>query len=212
MTDARKRRILFIIDRSGSIKDIRSDMQGGFEHFVREQIKAGEDAGIETTATLWQFDTEHEQVFDAVPLSELLAYRIQPRGGTALLDAVGNAVVREGEKLAVLPEDERPGDVVVLVATDGLENSSKEWTKPRVRDLLTEQQEKYGWSIIYNGANQDSFAEAGSIGVAAGAVMDFNATPQGTQGSWEAASAMSVRAVKSGSYAYTDEERAQGKQ
>lgn len=120
--------------------------------------------------------------------------------------------MREGEKLAAMPEDQRPGTVILLIATDGLENSSREYTKDRVAAMLAEQQEKYGWVVVYNGAGQDSFAEAGGLGIAAAAVMDFDATPQGTKGSWGSASSMVARGAGSGSYGYTDEERAAGKQ
>ncbi len=208
MTDPGKRHIILVIDRSGSIKDILSDMQGGYDQFIAEQL----DVKLTTTASLYQFDTEHDRLFSFAPLADLKSYRIVPRGGTALLDAVGTAVVKEGEKLAALPEDQRPGTVVVLIATDGLENSSKEYTKAQVAALLTEQQEKYGWVIVYNGANQDSFAEAGAIGVAAASTMDYNATPQGTQSSWGSASSMMSRGAEGGGYEYTDEERAAGKQ
>jgi hypothetical protein len=207
MTDPTRRHIIFIIDRSGSISSVLSDMQGGYDQFVTDQLKVE----LTTTASLYQFDTEHDQLFSFAPLADLITYRIVPRGGTALLDAVGTALVREGEKLAAMPEDERPGTVIVLIATDGKENSSREYTKPQVAAMTTEQQDKYGWIIVYNGANQDSFAEAGSMGIAASSTMDYNATPQGTQGSWAAASSMVSKGAESGTYAYTDEERAAGK-
>lgn len=208
MTNPDRRHIIFVMDRSGSIREILSDMQGGFDQFITDQL----DVTLETTASLYQFDTEHDQLFSFAPLAGLKDYKIVPRGGTALLDAVGTALVKEGEKLAAMPEDQRPGTVIMLVATDGLENSSREYAKAQVAAMIAEQQEKYGWVIIYNGANQDSFAEADGLGIAAAAVMDFEATPAGTQGSWDSASAMVSRGAVIGSYGYTDEERAAGKQ
>jgi uncharacterized protein YegL len=175
MTNPNRRHIIFIMDRSGSIGSILSDMQGGYDQFVTDQLATDQEQGLTTTASLYQFDTEHDQLFSFAPLADLITYRIVPRGGTALLDAIGTAFVKEGEKLAAMPEDERPGSVIVLVETDGKENSSKEYTKPQIAATSAEQQEKYGWVIVYNGANQDSFAEAGSMGIAASATMDYAA-------------------------------------
>lgn len=148
MTSPDRRHIIFVIDRSGSITGILSDMQGGFDQFVTDQLAVP----LETTASLYQFDTEHDQLFSL------------------------------GEKLAAMPEDQRPGTVILLIATDGPENSSREYTKDQVTAMLAEQQEKYGWVVVYNGAGQDAFAEAGGLGIAAAAVMDFDATPPGHQG------------------------------
>ena len=77
---------------------------------------------------------------------------------------------------------------------------------------MSTEQEKYGWVIVYNGANQDAFAEAGSMGVAAAATMDYNATPQGTQSSWDSASSLVSRVAAGGPAEYTDAERAAAKQ
>ena len=40
---------------------------------------------------------------------------LQPRGGTALYDALGRLITDVGAELAALPEDERPGTVIVVV-------------------------------------------------------------------------------------------------
>lgn len=51
---------------------------------------------------------------------------LEPRGTTALLDAVGRFITEIGSGLAVLPEDDRPGIATVPVMTDGHENASRE--------------------------------------------------------------------------------------
>jgi len=204
MTDASYRHIIFIIDRSGSIQSVLPDMQGGYEQFVKEQAAV---EGISTSASLYQFDTEHENLFSFQALHHLKAYKIVPRGGTALLDAIGYALVTEGGKLAALREENRPGKVIVLICTDGEENSSRKYTKAQVKAMISEQQDTYGWTFIYNGANQDAFAEAGAMGIATCSTMGYAATPQGTAGSWASASAMVTRGAASGTYAYTGNER-----
>jgi hypothetical protein len=212
MTNPRKRHIIPIMDRSGSIGSILSDMQGGYDQFIADQLVTDQQEGLTTTASLYQFDEKHDQLFSFAPLAELKSYKIVPRGWTALLDAVGTALVKEGEALAALPEDQRPGKVVVLIASDGKENYSKEYSKAQVAAMVTAQQEKYGWVIIYNGANQDAFAEAGGMGISGDTTLDYMATPEGTQSGWAAASASVSRGAQAGgSYAYTDAERAAAK-
>ncbi len=92
---------------------------------------------------------------------------------TALLDAVGRAINQTGERLARMPEPERPGLVVFVVMTDGQENSSREFTKAQLAEMIQRQQRVYDWHFNFLGANQDSFAEAGSIGIDAAGIANW---------------------------------------
>lgn len=185
MTDDSYVHYVLVIDRSGSMNLIKNDMQGGLRSFVGLQLE-GVD-GSKRTVSLYQFDTEHEKLLDFGLLKQVTDYELVPRGGTALLDAVGQAVTEVGEKLAAMPEHERPGYVMVVIVTDGQENSSRTYTRARVKDMIQHQQEKYGWQFTYIGAGQDDFTEAGSIGIARGSTLSY--TPQSTSDMWDVASA-----------------------
>ncbi len=50
---------------------------------------------------------------------------------------------------------------------DGQENSSNEFSKAKIKAMTQLQQEKYGWHFTFLGADQDSFAEAQEMGIAA---------------------------------------------
>jgi Mg-chelatase subunit ChlD len=189
MTDSDYRHYILIVDRSGSMNNIAADAQGGIRHFAVEQSRLPGRA----TVSLYQFDTEHEKVFGFADLSKVKKYELRPRGGTALLDACGFAITQEGEQLASLPEDERPAKVIVLITTDGGENASKEYSKAQVKELTTKQADDYGWQFTYIGANQDSFAEAGAMGISAAATLDYSATSGGTKKAYAAASSAATR-------------------
>jgi hypothetical protein len=210
VTDPNYRHYILIVDRSGSMDIIKDDAQGGIRQFVKEQDKLPGKA----TISLYQFDTEHDHVHSFAPLSDAAQYELVPRGGTALLDACGFAVQHEGEKLNQLPEDERPGKVIVLITTDGRENSSREYSKAEVKKLITRQQDKYGWAFSYIGANQDSFTEAGAIGIPQMSTMDYASSSVGTQSAYGSASAAAsryVRGLSGQSFSYTLEEREDAK-
>ena len=158
--------IVVILDRSGSMEDARSDHEGGLRSFVTDQ----RDLEDEARFTLIQFDHVNpcEILFDRVPIEDVDTSKIVliPRGGTPLLDAVGRAVAHVR---AQVPDD---GNVVVMVITDGHENSSREWTKDRVKALVTELEQK-NWSFLFLGANVDAFAEAGKMGIPMAAAMGY---------------------------------------
>lgn len=162
--------ITLVVDRSGSMAQVREDAEGGINAFIASQAKEPGEALL----TLVQFDTEYEFVHQGVPIKQVPPYRLQPRGMTALLDAVGRAINETGQRLASMNEADRPGLVIFVIMTDGLENSSKEFTKSQIKEMIEHQQQKYNWHFNFLGANQDSFAEAEGMGIAASGVANYS--------------------------------------
>jgi len=148
----------------------REDAEGGVNAFIQQQA---EEQGA-AVLTLVQFDTEYEILHRGVPIDEVPEYRLEPRGMTALLDAVGRAINETGIRLNGLKEADRPGLVIFVITTDGLENSSTEFTRAQIKEMIEHQQSKYGWHFTFLGANQDAFAEAGAMGMPAGAVANYS--------------------------------------
>ncbi len=161
--------ITLVIDRSGSMEAIREDAEGGVNSFIAEQVNEPGEAVV----TLLQFDTEYEFVHKGVPINKVRKYKLVPRGMTALLDAVGRAINETGERFAKMAEPDRPGLVIVVVVTDGQENSSQEFTKAQIKEMIERQQKDYNWHITFLGANQDAFEEAGGMGIKQDGVANF---------------------------------------
>ena len=158
--------ITLVVDRSGSMESIKSDAEGGINTFIAEQRKEPGQAFL----TLVQFDTEYDFVHRGVPIDQVPRFQLVPRGSTALLDAMGRAINETGERLSRMNEEDRPGLVIFVVVTDGEENSSKEFTKAKIKEMVERQQNVYKWHFNFLAANQDAFAEAGGLGIdAAGA-------------------------------------------
>src|SRR5437763_7510428 len=72
-----------------------------------------------------------------------------------------------------MPEEERPGTVIVAIVTDGLENASKEWQGFQVKELVEQQQRDYSWVFTYLGANQDAISVAHHIGINPSAALTY---------------------------------------
>jgi hypothetical protein len=162
MTRSDQTRIYFLLDRSGSMQSIKSDIEGGFAAFVDEQRRA---TG-ECRATLAQFDDVYELVYADRPIADVPPLDLQPRNMTALHDAMGRLVTDAGQELAALPEAQRPGTVIVAIMTDGMENASKEWTGASIKALVSQQTNTWGWTFMYMGADQDAVEVGVSLGIA----------------------------------------------
>src|SRR5262249_18721109 len=154
--------IYFLLDRSGSMQSIKSDIEGGFQAFVEEQRAAQGEA----RATLAQFDDVYELVYADRPIADVPPLNLQPRNMTALPAPMGKLITQAGQGLAALPEDRRPGRVIVAIMTDGLENASKEWTGAAIKSLVEQQTGVWGWTFLYMGADQDAIEVGESLGIA----------------------------------------------
>jgi len=163
MTDPNLTHLYFLLDRSGSMQSIRDDTVGGFNAFIAEQRKHPGDCRV----TLAQFDDRYEVVYTDRPIADVPDLDLQPRGSTALLDAIGRLVTDAGAHLTSLEEHLRPGTVIVGIMTDGHENASHEWTHPAIKALVQQQTNSYSWEFLYMGADQDAIEVGTSLGVQA---------------------------------------------
>jgi hypothetical protein len=98
-----------------------------------------------------------------------------------LLDAVGKTILDVGYRLSGTREEERPAKVIFVIITDGMENSSREFTYDKVRELIQHQRDRYNWEFVFLGANMDSAKEAGNIGILQKNAYDFEATEVGVK-------------------------------
>ncbi|MGW0157833.1 VWA domain-containing protein [Mycobacterium sp. NPDC003323] len=155
--------IAFLLDRSGSMQSIKSDVVGGFDAFITEQ-RAGDG---ECRVTLAQFDDVYEVVYQGVPVADVPALELNPRNSTALLDSMGKLITDTAAEIAALDEADQPGSVIIAIMTDGLENSSQEWSRPAIKSLVELQTNQSGWEFLYMGADQDAVEVGRGLGVKA---------------------------------------------
>ncbi|NKR65310.1 VWA domain-containing protein [Rhodococcus hoagii] len=153
--------LVFLLDRSGSMQSIKSDIEGGFSAFIDEQRGAAGQCRV----TLAQFSTTYEIVYQGVPLDEIPPLDLRPRGGTALLDAMGTLITDVSADIEDLPDEERPGAVIVAIMTDGHENASREWTHPAIKALVELHTNRFDWQFLYMGADQDAVEVGTRLGV-----------------------------------------------
>ena len=169
--------IICIVDRSGSMGGMQVEAQGGINAFIEEQRKVG-DANL----TIVEFDNYINVVCDKVNIKEATEYELKPRGMTALLDAIGTVI---SDKDKYTAED---GKTIVVVMTDGLENSSKEWNADKINELINERKED-GWEFMFLAAGQDAIAVGQSYGFDKDSTVTFAGNAEGAMHATTVASA-----------------------
>jgi hypothetical protein len=172
-------KIIMVLDRSGSMSGLESDVIGGFNSLLAEQKKLLKEAKFTTIL----FDNHYEILHDNIDIG-LVKFITDndywARGTTALLDALGKTIVN------VRRHSDKNDNVLFIINTDGLENASKEYNKQQIKDMIGECKDNLEWDFIFLGANIDAFAEGGSMNI------DFNfnydGTREGTQSMYSAVS------------------------
>ena len=176
--------LVFILDRSGSMSGLEADTIGGFNSLIAKQKKEEGEALISTVL----FDDRQEVLYDRVPLNKIAQMTEEQyyvRGCTALLDAIGGAIHHIGNVHKYAREEDIPEKTLFIITTDGMENSSRQYTYDKVREMVTNQKEKYNWEFLFLGANIDAIATAARFGIARERAVNFENDSEGTQLNYE---------------------------
>ena len=201
MSDPNYTALMLIVDRSGSMSSIRDDMVGGLTTLVEEQKK---QPGL-LTISMVSFDNQVElQHQMATP--DGVTIQLEPRGGTALYDAMGFGLNTMQADIDALPDHAKPDTVQVVVVTDGHENASGEYTGKTVKRLV-EEKTKANWDIVFLGANQDAVMKAAELGIMRDRSMTYGANRDGVSNATESMSRYMSDRRKGSHTAFSPEER-----
>lgn len=151
-----------LLDRTGSMSDKWSETLSAVNGYVRDLAKENIDADV----TLAMFDKQNGFQFDVIrrsvalkdwqPVAETEAF---PRGWTPLYDAVG--------QIAGLAQKDNPDKAMIVVMTDGEENSSTEVSREQARAALDLCRQK-NWQVVFLGVAFDNFGQSHALGLSAG--------------------------------------------
>lgn len=166
----KKVNVHFILDKSGSMLDVQSATISGFNEYIAT-LKKDKKNDYNMTLTLFDAVVQEKYKKEALKKIEQLDQKsYAPDGMTALYDAVC-------QTLKGIKEDKEKNLVVIM--TDGEENSSKEYTEKNFQDLVGELKDKKNWTFVFLGANQDSWLKAGKWGFDKNNVANFVASARG---------------------------------
>lgn len=188
--------LVLVLDKSGSMQGLESDTIGGFNSMIKKQKAL--DVPVRVTAVL--FNDKTDMLYESRSIHSVHALtekEYEVGGTTALLDAVGSTILNVDQKGNV----KKGTKVIFVIITDGMENASREFTKTKVKQMISDKQEKSGWDFIYLGANIDAAEEAGAIGVKKANAVTYRNTESGVRANYDAVSAYVKEAAEMGAVA-----------
>lgn len=204
-----------VLDESSSMNSCREDTINAFNEWLEGQ-KSQEG---ECFLTLSKFNGHNvDYIINEKPIQEvepLTEHTYKPGGSTNLHDAIGDNLKRIDNQLRENRRKHRPG-VIVVVLTDGQENSSNKYQKDDIKAMVEDREGK-DWLFMFLGANIDAFDEGSGLGFRADTTLQYNTNNMGdTMVAMSSATTRARTAYAAGatgdelysSTSYTDEERA----
>ena len=176
--------LVFILDRSGSMSGLERDTIGGFNAMLEKQKRAEGEAYVSTVL----FDHETLVIHDRADIrhvAPLTEKDYEPRGSTALLDAVGGAIRHIAHIHKYARAEDVPEHTLFVITTDGMENSSHQYTAEKVREMIGLEKTKYGWEFLFLGANMDAVETARHFGIGQDRAVTYNCDGAGTRLNYE---------------------------
>jgi hypothetical protein len=186
--------VTFLLDRTGSMEQIKDDTIGAFNAYLDGLQKSG--AVIDLTFV--QFDSMSiDKICVATPAAQvpkLTAATYQPRASTPLIDAAYKTIAAVDKSLAGTSAATK---IVICIQTDGLENASTEHTWNELNALI-KQKAAAGWQFNFMGCGIDAYEQGQKMGIAAASTLSYRrGDTQATQAAFVASAANAAAFAKS---------------
>ena len=172
-------KLVFILDRSGSMSGLESDTIGGFNAMIEKQKKQDGDCYVSTVL----FDNESKVLHDRIKLADIPKMTDEDYtvgGCTALIDAIGGAIHHIGNIHKYARPEDVPAHTMFVITTDGMENASHRYSSEEVKKMIERQKTKYGWEFLFIGANIDAVETAKHFGIDRNRAVNYHADKEGT--------------------------------
>jgi hypothetical protein len=151
-----------LLDRTGSMEPIWSEALSSVNAYADGLASLDGGPRVDADITLAAFDAQDGLQFDvlrkdidASEWRDVTNKEISPRGMTPLYDAIG--------RMVSLAEKDKPEKAVIVIMTDGEENSSQEMTKASAKAALDRVRAK-GWEVVFLGTEFSNFDDATGVG------------------------------------------------
>ncbi len=152
-----------LLDRTGSMSGIWNEALGSVNAYARSVSDNSDGADLKTDVTVAVFDAQDGLQFDVLRQRveggkwiDITNDEANPRGMTPLYDAIG--------RIVSLAETDNPERAVIVIMTDGEENSSREFDNKTAKVALDRVRER-GWEVVFLGAEFANFGDADAVGV-----------------------------------------------
>jgi len=143
---------------------LENDTIGGFNAMIEKQKKKDGSCLITTILFNHRQMTLHDRK-DIQKINPLSDYDYSVRGSTALLDAIGETINKITTLHGWMGKTQKPDNVLFVITTDGLENSSREYAYEQINSMIEEKKQNDDWNFIFLGANIDAASEAVRLGI-----------------------------------------------
>ena len=164
--------VVFILDRSGSMRPLEKDTIDGFNGFIKEQKTKNNNTLVTTVLFADNYEMIHNRT-NINEVKELTENEYFTYGMTALLDAIGNTIsLIKGKQMygkSIFPEN-----TIFVITTDGQENYSRKYNYREIKRMISEMQEMYGWEFIFLADNIDAAQTAEDMGIKRDKAMNYN--------------------------------------
>lgn len=174
---------ILVLDESGSMQSVRETTLSGLNEQLQTIQKLDRDfPDQEYFVSIVKFNTGVNVLMDNVPaknVKQLTLADYYPDGGTALYDAIGHSIHNLNKRIQTKTASGEASALVVIL-TDGEENSSKEYKSSQIKDLITEFEKTAMWTFTFIGANQDAILAADRMGISRGNTANYSSSAKGT--------------------------------
>ena len=160
--------VVFILDKSGSMSGSEDNTISSFNEYLEKEKKNKFNTKITTVLFSDNYKLLHNRV-EVSKVKDLTHEDYYVGGCTALYDALGNTINSMEKK--------DTDKVLFIIITDGYENASKEYDNKMIKKLIKKHSD---WEFIYIGADIDSYASGGAIGIKKDNIANYKKDARGT--------------------------------